>query len=734
MEKDVHEQTENLNRRPGLYIDRGFKVSQALGDDVLTYLIGMDDKRTRYPLESTDVFWHPVPLLSDEYFTSGSAKNDVFVSALGALYRVSPIAVASLFCIENLEKGAIAVRLFFKSKWSLHTLETAIPFESERQALPEKGVRAFRYAHIASKTPFLYSPRFRVHAWVSVLEKDFAACYGAYKIFEAQMLAQEVLRTFTGSPIICEWLEKDSKDGMSLENRAWRLLRQSFFRGYPTFAVRAPKKVLEEGKVEQSVLEGDAKGLEERLVYGIIGMERFPLGGADGGMERVVVVACGLGTDQWKGKYKRDGEFYPKLPKSIRGLVEQSDAHFVMTIQEFAECMTQVLTAAWNGPKAPFYTYTFSSGWTDKTAGGRFDGAASGTEWTRNPQFCIVPKAPPEGTCLSDMSTDVWVELSQQDHIEDRSKLHNIGVIVLKTTDPQRRVTSIFQDIVVKASDFEHIRDTSVHFIAQPNHAYCVIPWTFERDQLGGFFIRVVSRFPIEVHQIPEDAPSILGVAVPDSKGDITIGSPTAEPPRKITLSGQRGRSGSNKTFGATAPFAARLCAVCGRACTGSYVQDKVTGRCVCSECEKTGQTACGACGKPVLPISPCREFAGKKYHPPCFRCYSCHQGFKDTQPTVTSSGQLVCQECNKPCSICGKMLAGEPVLMLDGGRVHKACLKCSACGEPLGAGEFVMAGDRRLHSKCFVCTGCKKQLSTEVPFAVSEDGEMFCETCASQE
>jgi len=124
----------------------------------------------------------------------------------------------------------------------------------------------------------------------------------------------------------------------------------------------------------------------------------------------------------------------------------------------------------------------------------------------------------------------------------------------------------------------------------------------------------------------------------------------------------------------------------------------------------------CGVCGKLMPPFNMV-EAMGSKYHPDCFKCFSCKQSLaKLTDGFVVLEEKPYCVTCSKKkqekevedkaiaagniCKGCSKPIVSGSYLELGSDKFHSACLKCHECCEVLNGAMFEVEG-KRLCEKC---------------------------------
>lgn len=105
-----------------------------------------------------------------------------------------------------------------------------------------------------------------------------------------------------------------------------------------------------------------------------------------------------------------------------------------------------------------------------------------------------------------------------------------------------------------------------------------------------------------------------------------------------------------------------------------------------CPGCFKQLTTTCGSCKKPIEG----ERFKGKNmksYHPECFKCSVCHLDLGEGV-FMTKEDRLYHKKCYKEkyclrCDGCDRILEGDYVKAINGGKYHFKCFKGEPKNEP---------------------------------------------------
>ena len=124
----------------------------------------------------------------------------------------------------------------------------------------------------------------------------------------------------------------------------------------------------------------------------------------------------------------------------------------------------------------------------------------------------------------------------------------------------------------------------------------------------------------------------------------------------------------------------------------------------------------CTACGQALL--GQVMSALGGKYHPECFRCAGCGQGFVKDPQFVEKGGKPYHPQCVNSSAGPAPALGAEPA--------------CAACGAALGRQILRVPGRGAFHPECFVCGRCGGGLSGEF-VEDAQSGKPLCVPCAKK-
>jgi len=120
----------------------------------------------------------------------------------------------------------------------------------------------------------------------------------------------------------------------------------------------------------------------------------------------------------------------------------------------------------------------------------------------------------------------------------------------------------------------------------------------------------------------------------------------------------------------------------------------------------------CGSCQAPI--VGPCMEAIGKKWHPDCFGCRTCHvhftgaffpgqDGFPYCEQHYYEAIGMVCDSCKRP------IIAGKVVSFLDK-KFHPEHFRCSHCTKNLVGEQYLKHQDKDKPVKPY-CKPCHTAL-----------------------
>ena len=201
-------------------------------------------------------------------------------------------------------------------------------------------------------------------------------------------------------------------------------------------------------------------------------------------------------------------------------------------------------------------------------------------------------------------------------------------------------------------------------------------------------------------------------------------------------------------------------CCVCNNVLEGSFFSENGKAFCAQHAGVASGEK-CEGCGK-GLTSNYVWGALGKKYHPECFKCYTCKEPLNKYY--LAPNGRVFCHEdflaaYGQECVACKKKIEGpmRGITGLESVKDHKwhpACFNCHKCGESLTSEMFyhsdelwcrgclerdvakkcarcsqpitqkcIKALGQNWHPECFTCKECGKKLDK---FS-QKDGQPYC-------
>jgi len=153
------------------------------------------------------------------------------------------------------------------------------------------------------------------------------------------------------------------------------------------------------------------------------------------------------------------------------------------------------------------------------------------------------------------------------------------------------------------------------------------------------------------------------------------------------------------------------VCSICDKPIMGKFLT-REDGKYICEEDYKQSKDKCDHCGLPML--ERVLTAMNKKFHPACFRCFSCDKGL-DGVEFLVDEASVFCPDCYNlrkglVCHRCGTGIVGgsskkTTIITCESRKYHQECYQCLRCGKSL-VGEHVFMD---LVDKDVICRECHK-------------------------
>lgn len=423
-----------------------------------------------------------------QLFVGGASRFDIEQGELGDCWFLA--ATAGLSLDEHLLKkvipdqdfktGILKFNFWYYGKWKTVVIDDLLPTYNGRLV----------FVHSREKNEF----------WSALLEKAYAKLHGSYEALKGGNVI-EAMEDFTGGVSESYDMTQNPPKGL------FKILKSSYDRDSQLGCSINAKAGQIEAKLSTGLIAGHA--------YTITDVKKVSVGGRD---IRLIRIRNPWGSVEWNGAWSDNSREWEQIPQHQRrslGLVTEDDGEFWMEFRDFKRHFERVDICHLS---AESMTGKGKKKWISICQDGRWQkGATAGgcrnfpdTFWI-NPQFQLILEEEDDKDDVGDEEDEenqadqpgatFLVALMQKNRrVQRKMGVDNLtcGFAIYKTDGsfdasvglPKEHF--LYNASTARSPTFTNTREISGRF-KLPAGTYCIVPSTFNPDEVGDFLLRIFS-------------------------------------------------------------------------------------------------------------------------------------------------------------------------------------------------------------------------------------------------